>query len=131
MSSKHLANEVVAPGVVGLAVLALSVMLALDVQLNGLKLLGFLAGLLGGYISASSLQIALSGFRHRRLFRVSALVTSPFGGLLIAPVSPEMAVGYFGGAAITFSFCWSSANLSDVLRSTLDKGPPCRDLQDQ
>jgi hypothetical protein len=123
MSSKHLANEVVAPGVVGLAVLALSVMLALDVQLNGLKLLGFLAGLLGGYISASSLQIALSGFRHRRLFRVSAL--------LIAPVSPEMAVGYFGGAAITFSFCWSSANLSDVLRSTLDKGPPCRDLQDQ
>lgn len=76
------------------------------------RAVGFLGGLVGGYLSVLAVRLRALNPSRLRLLRVVEIVLSPLGFIVLLPFSYTMAGGYFLGSAASFCFGWALLSLT-------------------
>jgi len=109
MFNKGVLDKVLGGVLAGTLMLAVAGHLYLVDSMNFTKFLGFLLGLLGGFLSVFVGLLRTRVHNKQRLLTIAFLSLSPLGFLALLPFSPAMGGGYLVGASITFSFSWAIA----------------------
>jgi hypothetical protein len=120
MFNRNALQEVAIPSLLGIVALAVAGYLAYSGNLAAERVIGFLAGLLGGFLSVLAGRFRALNPSKPWLLRAAEIVLSPLAFILFLPFSMRMGGGYFLGAAATFCFAWAllSVKCSSENRST-------------
>jgi len=105
-------EQILFPAAVAVGALIVAGYLLLTAQLPPSKGVGFLAGLLGGFLS-----FAVGVTRRRRssrhtLLRVVEVLFSPLAFVVILPFDVALAGGFFLGGVVSYCMAWAIGGIS-------------------
>jgi RHS repeat-associated protein len=107
MFNRNTSQEVAIPTLGGILAVAVAAYLAYSGNIPFERVIGFLAGLLGGFFSVLLGRFRVLTPSKLWLLRTPEILLSPIGVILFLPFSLRMAGGYFLGSSASFCFAWA------------------------
>ncbi len=111
MSNRVRSQEVIGPGVLGIAVLLLLLGLAKVGRFDIVKMVGVLIGLAAGFLCGLGLLLESLERRDKKIVRRAVLVLGPLCFFVLLAISPGLGAGYFAGFGVMICFTSSIAAL--------------------
>ncbi len=112
MSSRNSLQDIAVASIFGILAVLVAGYLSYTGNFSGERVIGFLSGLIGGFLSVLAGRIRfINPSKIGSPLRVVEIALSPLAFILLLPFSQSLGGGYFLGSASTFCFAWALLGL--------------------